>query len=527
MTVTALERFVELVENDKTTTLRGAEFLEALTRQTNQNTVITGSGNPEGVVSAEVGAEYMDTAGTAGNILYIKKTGAGNTGWVITTGAGVTDHASLTSIGTNTHAQIDTHIADGTIHFTEASIDHTAIQNIGSNTHATIDSHLASTSNPHSVTAAQLSLVIGTDVQAWDDDLDDIAALTPTLGAVMIGDGINWTADTSPTLVGDLTLNTNLNLLLTTGAGVGVVEVAGSRFIHTYEDGVSNGDNLFIGVGAGNFTLGGTGSDGSLNTAIGSSAMTSLTTGRDNLSIGSLSCAAVTTGIGNFGLGVRALNKATTSSSNVAVGSSALRQNATGSNNTAIGASAGRGSSGLSNYTNNILIGTNVGFDLLTAGSANVMVGYQAGRVATSATQNILVGFKAGDALTTGAANILIGYDIDAPSNTASNQMSIGNLLFSEGIDGTGTTLSSGYLGIGNAAPAAKCHVDQHSTTAAVPVLYLDQADISEEMIEFNTTIGTGNAIEAIAAKTLTTTHFIKVTLPGALTRYIPCGTIA
>lgn len=69
--------------------------------------------------------------------------------------------------------------------------------------------------------------------------------------------------------------------------------------------------------------------------------------------------------------------------------------------------------------------------------------------------------------------------------------------------------------------------VDQTSTTRAIPALFIDQADISEEMIEFNTTIGTGNAIEAIGAKTLTTTHFIKVTLPGSLTRYIPCGTIA
>lgn len=87
--------------------------------------------------------------------------------------------------------------------------------------------------------------------------------------------------------------------------------------------------------------------------------------------------------------------------------------------------------------------------------------------------------------------------------------------------------LDSGNVGIGITAPAAQLHVDQASTTGAVPVLYLDQADLSEEMIEFNTTIGTGNAIEAIAAKTLTTTHFIKVTIPGGLTRYIPVGTIA
>jgi hypothetical protein len=87
----------------------------------------------------------------------------------------------------------------------------------------------------------------------------------------------------------------------------------------------------------------------------------------------------------------------------------------------------------------------------------------------------------------------------------------------------------AGYVGIGSGAtsPAGVLHVDQSAAAGAVPVLVLDQADVSEEMIEFVTTIGVGNAIEAIGAKSLTTTHFIKVTLPGALTRYIPAGTIA
>ncbi len=86
---------------------------------------------------------------------------------------------------------------------------------------------------------------------------------------------------------------------------------------------------------------------------------------------------------------------------------------------------------------------------------------------------------------------------------------------------------NSGDVGIDTIVPLARLHVSQLSAIGAKPVLALDQLDISEEMIEFNTTIGVGNAIEAIASKVLTTTHFIKITIPGGLTRYIPCGTIA
>ncbi len=88
-------------------------------------------------------------------------------------------------------------------------------------------------------------------------------------------------------------------------------------------------------------------------------------------------------------------------------------------------------------------------------------------------------------------------------------------------------TIIGANVGITVDPPLARLHVDQTGAAAAIPVLYLDQGDNSEEMIEFNGTIGVGNAIEAVGAKTLTTTHFIKVTLPGSLTRYFPVGTIA
>lgn len=86
---------------------------------------------------------------------------------------------------------------------------------------------------------------------------------------------------------------------------------------------------------------------------------------------------------------------------------------------------------------------------------------------------------------------------------------------------------TAGKVGIGISTALAKMHVDQATADAAIPVLYLDQADVSEEMVQFETTIGEGNAIEAVGAKTLTVTHYIKVTLPGGLTRYLPVGTIA
>jgi len=85
----------------------------------------------------------------------------------------------------------------------------------------------------------------------------------------------------------------------------------------------------------------------------------------------------------------------------------------------------------------------------------------------------------------------------------------------------------SGNVGIGTTGPDSKLHIDQASTTAAIPVMTLDQADLSEQFMKFMTTIGVGNPIEAVGAKTLTTTHFIKIEIDGVGDRYIPVGTIA
>jgi hypothetical protein len=86
---------------------------------------------------------------------------------------------------------------------------------------------------------------------------------------------------------------------------------------------------------------------------------------------------------------------------------------------------------------------------------------------------------------------------------------------------------ANGLLGVGDPSPDGMLDVVQASTTAAIPVVELNQADLSEEFINFITTIGTGNPIEAVGAKTLTTTHFIRIQVNGVGYRYIPVGTIA
>lgn len=86
---------------------------------------------------------------------------------------------------------------------------------------------------------------------------------------------------------------------------------------------------------------------------------------------------------------------------------------------------------------------------------------------------------------------------------------------------------TTGYLGINDTTPDGMLDVAQTSTTAAVPTLELHQSDLSEEFINFVTTVGVGNPTEAVGAKTLTTTHFIRIQIDGVGYRYIPVGTIA
>jgi hypothetical protein len=43
--------------------------------------ILSGSGSPEGVVSAPMGSLYLNTLGGANNTMWVKEVGSGSTGW--------------------------------------------------------------------------------------------------------------------------------------------------------------------------------------------------------------------------------------------------------------------------------------------------------------------------------------------------------------------------------------------------------------------------------------------------------------
>lgn len=105
---------------------------------------------------------------------------SGNGEWK-TSPSGVTDHTLLTNIGTNTHAQIDTHIADGTIHFTQAAISIPASQI--SDFDVEVSNNSSVTSNSLFRTTPSTEITAGVNL-SWAGNTLNATALTPTLQAV-------------------------------------------------------------------------------------------------------------------------------------------------------------------------------------------------------------------------------------------------------------------------------------------------------------------------------------------------------
>ncbi|MDR3546804.1 MAG: DUF5011 domain-containing protein [Candidatus Pacebacteria bacterium] len=218
---------------------------------------------------------------------------------------------------------------------------------------------------------------------------------------------------------------------------------------------------------------------GSYNSAVGTNALFTNTTGSQNTAIGYADLYSNTTGSYNSALGVQALYNNTIGSYNDATGRNALYNNTTGSNNSAMGYQASRynnsatstvavgyqtaGSVAATAYNAQgyTVLGYQAGGNFTTGADYNTLLGYQTGYDITTGNNNLVLGTEqtTGGGITTGSNNILLGNGVSAGLvQTGSNQLNIGNLIFGTNV-GTGSTLSTGNVGIGTSTPATNFSV--------------------------------------------------------------------
>jgi hypothetical protein len=254
--------------------------------------------------------------------------------------------------------------------------------------------------------------------------------------------------------------------------------------------------NFFMGSGAGASIASG----GQYNLAIGQGAMSSVTTGDANLAIGRNTITALTNSSGTVAIGNNAGRLYTMvefalpsvfignnageqtgywgNASIVAIGSNALAfsggfdpvggstvigtaamenagQNGPAEDNTVIGNGAGiyqrEGS-------DNVYIGAGAasgGNTYNHTGDNNVFIGKDSANSLDGANNNnIFLGQGTGLTLNAGDDNLLIGTGIDVPSATASNYMSIADVIYASGIYNATT-----HIGISNATPDVELDV--------------------------------------------------------------------
>jgi hypothetical protein len=188
---------------------------------------------------------------------------------------------------------------------------------------------------------------------------------------------------------------------LTVGKGGGAVSSNTAVGTSAGGSNTTGVENSYFGYLAAN------GTTGSYNVGVGAYATQG--SGSYNTGLGNSSLASNSTGTQNTGSGYRSLWNNTTGSYNTALGNQALLSNTTASNNTAVGYQAG--------YTNSTGVvlsafGYRAGYSYNTNGTetnGSAFFGSQAGYSVTSGFNNNFFGGSAGYSMTTGSKNTIIG----------------------------------------------------------------------------------------------------------------------
>lgn len=218
----------------------------------------------------------------------------------------------------------------------------------------------------------------------------------------------------------------------------------------------ASGNVTTTAMSASDLRLVGTGNHISQDAGVGSNG-TSAGTGYSNIIVGNRNINypaagnSMTTGFRNIFLGETAGNSNTTGYRNTIVGAPSFTANTTGNENTAFGNSTLRFSTG----DKNTVLGA-YSMNQNTTGSNNTALGWDSMYENLAGSFNTAVGPRAGYSIQ-GSRNIAIGYFAAVADKSLSDQMSIGNLIFANGV--SGGDLSTGNVGIGKKDPKSKLAV--------------------------------------------------------------------
>ncbi len=236
-------------------------------------------------------------------------------------------------------------------------------------------------------------------------------------------------------------LNCNsLTLQDTTTSTTGVIYKGADRFIHNYHDttgaggAVPDGNNLCIGVDAGNFTMGSTASitaQSSHNIFIGYLSGYSNTQGYRNVFVGTGSGYLNTTGYRNTFTGNEAGYSNTTGNRNAFTGTEAGYSNTTGYRNNLIGYQSGYSND--DGYYNNFM-GYLSGYSN-TTGSRNTFIGTESGYLNDDGIGNNFIGYQSGYSNTTSDYCVLIGDNTKISADGVQRETVLGYNTTGKGTD--------------------------------------------------------------------------------------------
>ena len=260
------------------------------------------------------------------------------------------------------------------------------------------------------------------------------------------GTGVSGNSHTNNTGLGYLAMTGittgDYNVAIGSNAGIGIT--AHDNNIAIGQDSLRVcGNELNIAIGV--YSLE-DGSNGYSNIAIGGYSLKAHTT-NNTVAIGESALQKNTTGVKNTAIGFQTLVENTVADNNTAVGYQALKlSNKTGSEpvvseNTAVGTLS---SSQITTGVQNTSLGsyalaqtvdsdnnTAIGFYALGAGDVGsggvTAIGAYALAENVAGQKNCAVGFQAGNVLTSGSQNTIVGYDADTDDNAATNQTVIGS----------------------------------------------------------------------------------------------------